>query len=481
MQLEKNRGEIMAKQRKFNFGAVDRTLIMNEEIKTEKEESDESRKAEKTFVTEQLGRMERMTDYKKAFNFKLVPRKKIVFHKENDFPKEQIEERAESILELGLIHNLEALYDEEQDVYIIESGEKRTRAIDLLIKRYSSYTGNPEAEDYKNYLKNVKQFEVEGYPINVKYFDPSEYDLDENSESADELKQIDSKIRVNRANIDVLVLDSVLIRKKIAENSELYKRRNALVKREDRVNINKTIAEELHITERQVQKYKAISTLIPELQEIFDKKGITVNEGAGYANLDETDQRQLLALLKSGEDKTEVNVLYEQLNYQKKQIEASQKEVQRLEKEKEEIEKAVEKERAVAVQLEEKIRAEVAKEHQEQDAEGRKYIKELKEELAKAEENIEQYQRKTENLEKEQQKKVADLELKLKKKETEILVLPTETVRLALKLDGILESMESLMVQFTKTLEKYEHIFNKETGEIEPKEYKDKLQKMLKR
>lgn len=471
--------------KKFNFANVDNVLSgnMNNEkgmsVLQSHERADRRVSEPKAAVSELLDKIDKPeTDYKKAFNFKMVPRKKIVFHKDNDFPMEQIEERAESILEFGLIHNLEALYDEEQDVYIIESGEKRTRAIDLLIAKYGEYTGDLNAVDYRNYLKNVKQFEVEGYPVNVKYFDPTEYDLEEGTETADELKNIDSKIRVNRANIDVLTLDPVLIRQKIAENAELYNRRNALVKREDRINVNKTIAEELNISERQVQKYKAISTLIPELQEIFDKKGITINEGASFANLDEADQRRLLALLVGGEDKSEVKALYERLNNQQKEIDAGQKEIKRLEQEMQENLKAVEGAKSAATQLEEKIREEVEKEYLESEAAHEQFVKELQEQLMEATKNIKQYQKKNADIEAEKEKKVADLEIKLAAKDKQVLIAPTKIARTALKMDSILESVQSLMNQYIKSLEEYQDIYTEDIGELPPEEYKVKWNKL---
>ena len=146
----------MAKRKAFNFSVADKIIASGGEGQNVKEESTEVQSAEVTqqdsLVKNAMERMEKPADTR-SFNLKFIPREKIVFHKNNNFPMEKIESTANSILEFGLIHNLEVLYDEDQDIYILESGERRTRAIDLLIKRFGNYSGDPENVDYKNYLK----------------------------------------------------------------------------------------------------------------------------------------------------------------------------------------------------------------------------------------------------------------------------------------------------------------------------------------
>lgn len=469
-------------RKNFNFFKADEVLgaASSETDIQDRQETSEVAGEQKAPVTQLLEKIDKPgNSYKKAFNFKLIPRKKIIFHKENDFPMETIEQRAADILEVGLIHNLEALYDEEQDLYIIESGEKRTRAIDLLIERFSSYEGDVENPDYKNYLKHVKQFEVEGYPVNVKYYDPMEYGFKEGSDEAEELRQIDSKIRVNRANLDVQMLEPAFIRKKIEENTELYARRNTLVKKENRVNINKAIAEEMNISDRQVKKYKAISKLIPELQKLFDERGITVNEGAKYAMLDEHEQRQILELIESGADKKEVGVLQEKLSKMQREIEASRKEAEELENQKQKAYKALEDEQAAAKQLEEKIREEFLKENQEKGAADKQRIEELQKQLAMANENIKEQKSRSEKLEQEQGKKLEELELKLAAKEKQGLIAPSKIARQALKLDSILEQLQILTEQFNRELATYQEIYNDGVGEINPDDYRVKASKVL--
>lgn len=463
----------MAK-RKFNFGTIDKALAGETRNFPEREEETEGA----DIVSDQVEKIVRTTEYKKAFNFKLIPRKKLEFHKENDFRMEEIEELARSILEFGLFHNIEAVYEEDQDRYVIESGERRTRALDMLIEKFSAYEGNPEEEDYKNYLKNVKQFEVEGYPVNVKFFDPAEYVLEEESDSAFELARIDSKIRLDKANLDVRSTDAVMLQKKVKELSELYSRRNSLIKREQRTNVNETVARDLNITSRQVQKYKAISNLIPELQKLFSEKGISVNEGAGYAKLDEAEQRQLLALFEAGEEKREINDLYKKLNQLNNDIASEKKNIKKLEQEKQEAVRAAEEERKAAFLLEEKIRAEMEKENLENQREDKERIEELQTQLETINKNIKQYQKKNAALEEAKTRKVAELELKLAAKEKQALIAPTKIARTSLKLDGILESIKTLTEQFQKTLTEYQDIYLPDAGEPEPEEYRNKLDRL---
>lgn len=459
--------------RKFNFGSVDKAMSANIQPVEQKEQN--ITVEEKTPVTQLIEKIDKpKSDYKKAFDFKMIPRKKLVFHKENDFPMETIEQRAADILEAGLIHNLEALYDEEQDLYIIESGEKRTRAIDLLIDRFREYDGAPDNPDYVKYLRHVKQFEVEGYPVNVKYYDPTEYGFEEGTDEAEELRQIESKIRVNRANLDVQALEPSFIRRKIEENSALYVRRNSLLKKESRVNVNKAIAEEMNISERQVQKYKAISKLIPELQQLFDEHGITVNEGAKYAMLDEAEQYQIFELITSGADKKEINALQEKLGQMQKEIEASRKAVEELEKERKEAFNALEAEKNAAELLEERIRVEISKQSEMQEIADKQKIDELQKELAKANENIKKQESNSNKIKKAQDDKLAELELKLQAKEKQALVMPTKIARQALKLESILESLQTLVMQFEKEVKAYEEIYDESTGEVKPNEFKEK-------
>ena len=102
------------------------------------------------------------------FNFKFIARDQIEFNSNNNFAQKDIDKLADSILHLGLIHNLEATYDEEKDKYILDSGERRTRALDLLFERFSEDNIQNESDNLiALFNKNISGFK-QGYPVNVK-------------------------------------------------------------------------------------------------------------------------------------------------------------------------------------------------------------------------------------------------------------------------------------------------------------------------
>ena len=93
-----------------------------------------------TFNKESMGEAFEAFNGKNPFNFKRIPREKIIFNENNDFSMENIEELANSLLKNGLEHNLTGHYDDDRDLYILESGERRIRALDLLNSKFGSVT-----------------------------------------------------------------------------------------------------------------------------------------------------------------------------------------------------------------------------------------------------------------------------------------------------------------------------------------------------
>ncbi len=120
-----------------------------------------------------------------------------------------------------MIHNMEGHYDEEQDVYVIESGERRTRAIDFLLNKYSNYE-DKDSQEYKDFLDNVKGYEA-GCPINVKRKRFAE------SGELSELDEIDSEIRLMDANEEVRPTDPQDKYKRVVKRAELIERRTKIV------------------------------------------------------------------------------------------------------------------------------------------------------------------------------------------------------------------------------------------------------------
>lgn len=263
-----------------------------------------------------------------GFNLKFIKRDKIVLNEKNTFLQVDIQKLADSILNLGLIHNLEAMYDEDRDVYIIESGERRVRALDFLIaqhKEMESDAAGATDEYNKLYIKNVAAFEA-GYPVNVKRKNEEDSRLDE----------INGELRIIAANQEVRPDDPKIRLQNIARYQELLKEKNSLLKKDEKININEEIATLENISERQVYNYKKILTLLPELQEEFIKNNITLSETVSYASLNEQEQALLLEVIQAGKKASaeEIKELAHSLNVAKKNLEEKEKERLNLSEEK---------------------------------------------------------------------------------------------------------------------------------------------------
>lgn len=460
----------MAERRKFNLG--------NSGLNTREPNGDVS--VESKSSMQKLVNSIQNPAVNTAFNFKYIPRDKLVFHKENHYPMEAIEKLAASILDMGLMHNIDVSYDEETDTYIIDAGEQRTKAIDLLIERYKDFP-ETDSEDYQRYLYHVQPFE-KGYPCKVSTGSSRmKMGASLSEDVKRELDKIESRMRIRISNEIGRDPNPVRTKAAIDEMIKLENQRNKLLGNVDGSSIsNKEIGDRLNISSRMVQKYKAIDRLIPELREIFEQKGITLTDGANYANLDETEQRQLLSLIEAGGDKKEIHALYEKLNKLQNEMKSKEKELQSLEKEKAEALKLVENARRDAAELEKKIRTELQHEMEEEGENDRKVAEQLQEELEAANQSIERYEKQREKLEEEQAKKVAELEKKLAEQEKEGNTTSFAVTRVALQIDNILNSIDSQTKQLNRMLEEYEGIYQVSSGETAPETYKKKFEQILK-
>lgn len=265
-------------------------------IKPENNDSNDNKLNNTAELLDKIG----TTAERMPFNIKFIPRDKIVTNDKNTFAQVEIEKLAESILHLGLIHNLEAMYDEEHDIYILESGERRLRAIDMLIEKYGNAVSEELPEEdrdlFKLYQMNIAGFK-KGYPLNVK----RGLDTDSENNEQSRLSEINSELRLIAANYEVRPDDPQSRLSNIARYNTLLEEKNSLLPRRLRVNINQAIAENEGISTRQVIKYKDVLSLIPELQEEFTKNNITLSDGSSYSKLSEEEQYTILKLIKSGE------------------------------------------------------------------------------------------------------------------------------------------------------------------------------------
>lgn len=395
---------------------------------------------------------------------KYIPRKKISFHEKNDYQQEEIEQLAESILNYGLIHPMEAYYDEGKDLYILESGERRTRAIDLLLERYLNTDCDRESIEYNFFSKHVKGF-ANGYPLNIVR--PA---LTESGEIT-ELEKINSLLRLDEANLQVRNVDPLSRASYLKRRKELLKKRNELLPKGSRVNVNQVLAEQSSLSERTVMKYTSIAEkLIPELQEEFQKNNITLNEGSRYAQLTTEEQYGILLLVQNGikVSKQETVKLKEQLEKREQEKTEQETALACLLKEKDEIQKKLvaeiqEKENEKA-RLKELLRKEISTEQEVNQAERdalKRMLKKKEEELSNVKSQTEKENAAAEERIFFLQKKLSELENKpaLDLKEQKIL-------RLKVSYEASLKNLEVGIYNSCKVFEELSALVPEKTEEL---------------
>lgn len=201
---------------------------------------------------------------KTQYNFQYIPKDKIISNPKNEmYTQDGIDSLMESILINGLRHNLSVLYDSEQDVYRLVSGERRYRAISKMSEK-----------DYNTLFPAGIPCKVEKSNIN----------------------EIDEEIMLISANHDVRESSMEVKRWEVSRLKELYEAKK--LKGEIK-NINAEIAKQLNISERQARKYTTAERLIPELSELLNANGIDLNQADKFGKLDEDAQKSILNILKS--------------------------------------------------------------------------------------------------------------------------------------------------------------------------------------
>lgn len=263
------------------------------------------------------------------FNFKFIARDQIEFNSNNSFEQKDIDKLADSILNLGLIHNLEATYDEEKDKYILDSGERRTRALDSLFERFNEENIQKEPDNLiALFNKNISGFK-KGYPVNVKRV----------SEETSKLDMIDAELRLIAANIEVRDDDSIKRLENISKYKSLLQQKNVLLPADSQININAYIAEKEDISERQVRKYNNVLSLIPELQELFKTGDVTLSDSPSLAKLTESEQLEIANLIASGQklNAKEYQILKDKSEELSLVISEQEEQIKKAEEEKKEI------------------------------------------------------------------------------------------------------------------------------------------------
>ena len=211
---------------------------------------------------------------KYQLNVMEIPYEDILPNELNRDADRDIDKLADSILTFGLIHppRVKAV---ENGKYVITSGERRWRAIGKIRETHP--------EMYRTITCTV-----------------GDIDSDE----------LDEEARLIIANNDVCDPTPEEYRKSIERLCAIYEAKKA---RGDVLpaGIAKTIAQDLSMTPRQVQKMISINQkLIPELQEVFDKQGITIDKASNIAQLDPIYQEEILELFNQKGDVTSGDIAY---------------------------------------------------------------------------------------------------------------------------------------------------------------------------
>jgi len=253
-----------------------------------------------TFNKESMGEAFEAFNGKNPFNFKRIPREKIIFNENNDFSMENIEELANSLLKNGLEHNLTGHYDDDRDLYILESGERRIRALDLLNSKFGSVTRinelpESEQENFVLFRSNILPLLTEGIPFKVNSFSK-----EHNDENGNRLDEIRSELRKYATNLDVRQFtpkersEYISKVKKLLEEEASLLGKNKVTKDE--------IADAIGISRRQLHKYELLDSLIPKFKELFENKKLRIEAVSTLSGLTEEEQQAICNRIDSEDD-----------------------------------------------------------------------------------------------------------------------------------------------------------------------------------
>ena len=260
-----------------------------------------------TFNKESMGEAFEAFNGKNPFNFKRIPREKIIFNENNDFSMENIEELANSLLKNGLEHNLTGHYDDDRDLYILESGERRIRALDLLNSKFGSVTRinelpESEQENFVLFRSNILPLLTEGIPFKVNSFSK-----EHNDENGNRLDEIRSELRKYATNLDVRQFtpkersDYISKVKKLLEEEASLLGKNKVTKDE--------IADAIGISRRQLHKYELLDSLIPRFKELFENKKLRIEAVSTLSGLTEEEQQSICNRIDSEDDAQAISLV----------------------------------------------------------------------------------------------------------------------------------------------------------------------------
>lgn len=190
-----------------------------------------------------------------AFNTKKIDINKILPNPANDiYSLENIDELTQNIIENGLIHNL-VVKPLPDGSYVLISGHRRRLA---LIKAYE-LTGN---DDFKNPECKIRD------------------DLSDD---------VDAEIALHKASLDDRVLtgkEKSIRAKRLMELYKIKKERGEQVEGK----IRRLVAQDMDISESQVQRLINMDKLIPEFKEIIDEGKLSISTAERFSKLTRDDQ-----------------------------------------------------------------------------------------------------------------------------------------------------------------------------------------------
>lgn len=247
----------------------------------------------KNKVSETINRLETSTISKES-NELPEPRvyKRILYTKLkpsplNDYPINGIEEMELLLLQEGLLEPLNVCYIEDNDIYEIENGERRFRAMQNLFKRFerrteSDFETEEEKEHLRLYQRNIHPLYTEGIHCMLE------------NGAKDKLSVRNRIIIHNETNRP---FDLIRTSERLQELFDNYK--NQYADTEEKVNINQKIADSLkgRYSVRQIIRYRNFSSLIPELKEAAVKYDMSISEMSKYHDLTEEEQSFLLQFI----------------------------------------------------------------------------------------------------------------------------------------------------------------------------------------
>lgn len=198
------------------------------------------------------------------FRTKDISIHKIYSNSKNFYPQEGIKEKAAEILAVGMLENIAVMYaPEEQGEYRIISGERRWRALKMLVEQ------------------GYKEFEI----VTCQVRSPA--------------NPHEEKIELIIANSSRVKDTATLLREEAELKEELeYMRENGIKIRGydlESGRLRDVIAGMLKMSKTKIAQIEAVNNnLIPELREAMEQKHITFSAAYELAGMAEAEQREAL-------------------------------------------------------------------------------------------------------------------------------------------------------------------------------------------